>query len=123
MLQIKFCVKNKMNKIDKEWYECLKALSKIPRDNNLDKFMTENIKNIKSYMEGTTWNELHTLGHVTSNPSVKNIVTPSGLEQLRMLEDIRRKDLTLIASVVAVVISLVALGISFVPFAKSMGWI
>ena len=112
-----------MNKIDKEWYECLKALSKIPRDNNLDKFMTENIKNIKSYMEGTTWNELHTLGHVTSNPSVKNIVTPSGLEQLRMLEDIRRKDLTLIASVIAVVISLVALGISFVPFAKSMGWI
>ena len=63
-------------------------------------------------MEGTTWNELHTLGHVTSSPSVKHIGTPSGLEQLRMLEDIRRKDLTLIASVVAVVISLVALGFS-----------
>ena len=112
-----------MNKIDKEWYECLKALSKIPRDQHSDKFMTENIKNIKDYMKGATWNELHVLGHVTSNPSVKNIVSPSGLEQLRMLEDIRRKDLTLIASVVAVVISLVALGISFVPFAKSMGWI
>lgn len=112
-----------MNKIDKEWYECLKALSKIPRDHNLDKFMTENIKNIKSYMEGTTWNELHVLGHVASNPNVKNIVTPSGLEQLRMLEDIRRKDSTLIASVIAIFISLVALGISFVPFAKSMGWI
>ncbi len=112
-----------MNKIDKEWYECLKALSKIPRDNNFDKFLIENIKNIKDYMEGETWNELHTLGYVTSSPSVKNIVTPSGLEQLRMLEDIRRKDLTLIASVIAVVISLVALGISFFPFAKSMGWI
>ena len=105
-----------MNKIDKEYYEYLKALSNIPRDHHLDKFMTNNIRGIKNYMEGTTWNELHTLGYVTSNPSVKYIVTPSGLEQLRMLEDIRRKDLTLIASVVAVVISLVAL-------AKSMGWI
>lgn len=112
-----------MNKIDREWYKCLKALSKIPRDNNLDKFMTKNTENIKDYMDGATWNELLTLGHVTSNPDVKNIVTPSGLEQLRMLEDIRRKDLTLIASVIAVVISLVALGISFVPFAKGMGWI
>ena len=105
-----------MNKIDKEYYKYLKALSKIPRDYYLDKFMTNNIKGIKEYMEGTTWNELHSLGYVTSNPSVKNIVTPSGLEQLRMLEDIRRKDLTLIASVVAVVISLVAL-------AKSMGYL
>ena len=105
-----------MNKIDKEWYECLKALSKIPRDNNLDKFMVDNTKKIKNYMEGATWNELHALGHVTSNPSVKNIVTPTGLEQLRMLEDMERKDLTLIASVIAIVISLVAL-------AKSMGYI
>lgn len=101
-----------MNKIDKQWYKCLKTLSKIPRDDNLDKFKTKNIKDIKNYMEGTTWDELHSLGHVTSNPNVKNIVMPSGLEQLRILEDMRRKDLTLIASVIAVLISLVSLAIS-----------
>lgn len=48
--------------------------------------------------------------------SSHQIVTSSGLEQLRMLEDMKRKDLTLIASVIAVMISLVSL-------AKSMGWI
>lgn len=101
-----------MNKIDRQWYKYLKNLSKIPRDDNLDKFKTKNIKDIKNYMEGTTWDELHNLGYVTSNPDVKNIVTLSGLEQLRILEDMRRKDLTLIASVIAVLISLVSLAFS-----------
>ncbi len=103
-----------MNKIDKEHYESLKALSNIPRDHPLDKFRIKNKKRVKNYMEGRTWNELHQLGYVTSSPSVKYIVTPSGLEQLRILEDIRRKNITLIASVVAVVISLVALAMSVV---------
>lgn len=105
-----------MNKIDRGWYRYLKALSKIPRDDNFDKYKVNNIKGIKNYMEGTIWNELHKLGYVNSNFHTTQIVTEKGMEQLRMLEDIRRKDLTLIASVVAVVISLVAL-------AKSMGWI
>jgi len=104
-----------MNKIDKQWYKYLKTLSRIPREDNLDKYKTKNIKNIKGYMEGTTWNELHELGYVNSSPHVKQILTPSGLEQLRMLEDMRRKDLTLIVSVVAIIISLFA-------FTKSMGW-
>lgn len=105
-----------MNKIDKQWYKYLKALSRIPRDDNLDKFRTKHIRKIKGYMEGTIWDELHVLGYVNSSPHVKQILTPSDLEQLRMLEDMRRKDLTLIISIIAIVLSSFA-------FAKSMGWI
>lgn len=97
-------------------YKYLKTLSRIPREDNWDKYRTENIKNIKNYMEGTTWNELHKLGYVTSNINDTNVITPKGLEQLRILEDMSRKDLTLISSAVAVVISLVAL-------AKSLGFL
>lgn len=104
-----------MNRIDKEWYEILKVLSKIPRD-KLDKYKIENTKKYDKYYQGTTWNELHKLGYINTKPSENQILTEKGMEMLRMLEDIRRKDLTLISSVVAVVISLVAL-------TKSMGWI
>jgi len=98
-----------MNKIDMQWYKYLKILSKIPREDNFDKFRTKNIKNVKKYMEETIGNELHSLGYVNSSPSVNQIITSTGLAQLRMLEDMRRKDITLIASVIAVIISLVAL--------------
>jgi len=112
-----------MNKIDKQWYKYLKALSKIPRNDNLDKYRTKNIKNIKEYLEGTTWNELHELGYVNSSPNIKQILTPSGLEQLRMLEDIQRKNLTIIISIIALFFSSVSVILSLVALAKSMGWI
>lgn len=105
-----------MNKIDEEYYQYLKNLSHTPRNHALDKFRIKNTKDINNYMEGPIWEELHSLGYVSSSPNVKYIFTPSGLEQLRMLEDIRRKDSTLIVSIIALIISLVAL-------AKSMGWI
>ncbi|MBU4352184.1 MAG: hypothetical protein KJ939_03835 [Nanoarchaeota archaeon] len=107
-----------MNKIDKEHYKYLKAFSQIPRNNSLEKFKTKNIKRtkIKDYMEGTIWDELRDLGYVTSSLSVKNIITLSGLEQLRILEDMRRKELTLVFSIVAIILSILS-------FAKSMRWI
>ena len=105
-----------MNKIDKRWYNHLKALSRIPVDKPYEKYRVEITKKFGKYMEGETWNELHTLGYISISPSTSQIVTEKGMEQLRMLEDIRRKDVTLISSVIAVIISIVAL-------AKSMGWI
>jgi|GEM_PF-2475326 len=105
-----------MNKIDKEWYRYLKALSKIPRDDNFDKYCVNNIKGIKNYMEGTVWSELHKLGYVNSNLYTTQIVTEKGMEQLRIFEDMHRKDMTLIVSVIAITISIFA-------FIKSMGWI
>ena len=58
----------------------------------------------------------HAVGYIQFDNKYPQIVTQGGLQQLRDLEEIKRKGLTLIASVVAVVISLVA-------FSKSMGWI
>ena len=105
-----------MNKIDREWYESLSFLSKFSVDKAFDELKKKDPKKFKKYLDGETWNILHQFGYVSSNVNTPQIVTPSGLEQLRQLEDIRRKDLTLITSVIAIVISLVAL-------AKSMGWI
>ncbi|PIN94723.1 hypothetical protein COU61_00280 [Candidatus Pacearchaeota archaeon CG10_big_fil_rev_8_21_14_0_10_35_13] len=104
-----------MNKIDKDWYAVLKVLSKIPRD-KLDKYKVKNTKKYDKYYQGITWNELHKLGYINTHSDNNEIVTEKGIGMLRMLEDILRKDLTLISSVIAVMISLVAL-------AKSMGWI
>lgn len=105
-----------MNKIDKQWYAHLKVLSKIPTDKPYGKYRVEIIKKYGKYMEGKTWDELSKLGYINSSPSRNQLVTPTGVEQLRMLEDMRRKDLTLVVSIIAIIISFVAL-------AKSMGWI
>lgn len=105
-----------MNKIDRQWYDSLKFLSKWTVGDAFDKLKKKDPKKFKKYLYGEPWNTLHKFGQVTSMSDSTQIVTPSGLDQLRMLEDMRRKDLTLIASVVAIIISLVAL-------AKSMGWI
>ncbi len=107
-----------MNQIDKEWYEYLKALSKIPRDDNFDKYRVDKIKGIQNYMEGTVWNELHKLGYVNSNLSTTQIVTEKGMIMLRMLEDIRRKDLTLVLSAIAITLSIVSLIISGYMYTK-----
>lgn len=105
-----------MNKIDRRWYNHLKIFSRIPIDKPYGKYRIEVTKKFGKYMEGETWDELHKLGYINTSPSTNQLVTEKGMEQLRMLEDIRRKDLTLIASVVAVIISIIA-------FTKSMGWI
>ena len=105
-----------MNKIDEQWYNSLKFLSKWTLEDAFDKLRNEDRKNFDKYLEGEPWNTLHKLGYVTTMNDSHQIVTSIGMEQLRMLEDIRRKDITLISSVIAVVISLIA-------FAKSMGWI
>ena len=103
-----------MNKIDRQWYKTLKFLSKRSVDETFSEFRKKNPKKYKEYVDGEIWETLHKFGYVTSMVNQSQVVTPLGLEQLRMLEDMRRKDLTLIASVIAIVISLVAL-------AKSMG--
>ncbi len=105
-----------MNKIDKVWYKSLKFLSKWTLEDAFEKLRAENRKLFNKYLEGEPWNTMHKLGYVTTMNDSHQIVTSTGMEQLRMLEDIRRKDITLISSVIAVVLSLVAL-------AKSMGWI
>ena len=55
-----------MNKIDKEWYKHLNALSKIPVDKPYGKYRVEVTKKFGKYMEGETWNELHKLGYINN---------------------------------------------------------
>jgi len=105
-----------MNKIDRQWYNSLIFLSKRSVDETFDKLRKEDPKKFKKYVEGETWETLKKFGYVTSMCDMPQIVTPSGLEQLRILEDMRKKESTLIVSVIAIILSLLA-------FAKSMGWI
>ena len=101
-----------MNKIDGQWYDSLKFLSRWTLDDAFNKLREKNPKKFDKYIEGEPWESLHKLGHVTTSNSSHQIVTSSGLEQLRMLEDMRRKNLTLIISIIALVISFVSLGFS-----------
>ncbi len=110
-----------MNKIDKRFYEHLRVLAKIPTDEPYGKYKSEVTKKYKKYMDGETWDELHKLGYISTSSSNSSIVTPTGLELLRVLEDIRRKDRTLIASVIAVIVSLASFVISLVSLVKSAG--
>ena len=61
------------NQVDLRRYKCLKALSRIPTANKLDKYRKKYIKEVECYMEGSTWEELHKLGYVTSDPDIHNI--------------------------------------------------
>ena len=105
-----------MNKIDRQWYKTLKFLSKWTLDNAFDELKKKDPKKFKKYLYDEPWDTLHKLGHVTSINDSTQIVTSSGLELLRMFEDMRRKDLTIYISTAALIISSVA-------FAKSVGWI
>ena len=102
-----------MNKIDGQWYGSLKFLSKWTLKDAFDKLKKKDPKKFKKYIRGEPWDSLHKLGYVTTMNDSHQIVTSSGMQQLRMLEDIQRKDLTLVTSIVAIMISLFALAKSF----------
>ena len=106
-----------MNKIDRKFYKALKYLSRRNSLEILDSLSNKNKKKeFRKFVPKEMDRTLQLYGYMSFQPPAQHLVTESGLKFLRELEDIRRKDLTLIASVIAVVISLVAL-------AKSMGWI
>ncbi len=98
-----------MNIIDKKWYKALRYLSRFT-PNEINKKNEEYKKNVPKHVEDF----FHAVGYIQFDEKYPQIVTQGGLQQLRDLEEIKRKDLTLIASAVAIVLSLVAL-------AKSMG--
>ncbi len=101
-----------MNKIDRMWYRALRYLSRYTskeiKDIKKEKSW-EYSKNVPQHLEDV----FHMVGFIQFDDFPPRVITILGLQQLRDLEEIRRKDLTLIASVVAVIISLVALAKSF----------
>ncbi len=104
-----------MNRIDKGWYEALRFLSRLTTK-EAKKLMDKKLKYFRKYVPEDIGNTLHQFGYIQFNESVTQIVTQNGLQQLRDLEEIDRKDLTITISVGALFISLIA-------FSKSMGWI
>lgn len=104
-----------MNRIDKQWYRALRFLSRYSALDILN-LIKEDKKKFRKYVPKDLDRTLQRNEYIIFKPGITNVVTMKGLQYLRDLEEIRRKDWTLIASVIAVIISLVAL-------AKSMGWI
>ena len=104
-----------MNEIDKKWYKGLRFLSRLSLD-EVHKLRGEKSEKFKKNVPDKLWKTFETFKFISYRGDGYGGITRFGLEQLRVLEDIKRKDRTLIASVVAVVFSLVAI-------AKSMGWI
>lgn len=104
-----------MNEPDKKWYKALDYLSKFTFDEVIE-LKKKNLKEYRKYVSDRLENTLEKHQFIIFREDITNVITKKGVDELRYLEDINRKDLTLIASVVAVVLSLVAL-------AKSMGWL
>jgi len=101
-----------MNIIDRKWYKALKFLSKLSIDEAIE-LRKKNSKKYQKYVSDELEETLSKFGYLTFRNDFVQVVSQSGLQQLRDLEDIRRKDLILIASTVAVIISLAALSKSF----------
>ena len=109
-----------MNKIDLVWYNSLRFLSTLT-SKEVNRIKKEELENYRAKVPEDVENTLHQIGYIQLNQAVMNVVTQKGLQQLRDLEDVRRKDLTLISAVVAIIISFLALGASIVSLIKSMG--
>jgi len=103
-----------MNKIDKQFYKALRFLASHSTPEILDSLIDKNKKEkFRKYVSKDMDRTLQSQEYIVFDPPAHNVVTMKGLQYLRELEEIRRKELTLIASVIAVGISLVALAKSF----------
>src|SRR3989344_1844196 len=100
-----------MNKIDKMWYKALRYLSTLSTEEVLH-IKAQTLSSYRKKVPEDVENTLHQFGYIQLNVLVKNVVTQNGLQQLRDLEEIRRKDLTLIVATVAFCISLLSLIVS-----------
>lgn len=111
-----------MNKIDKKWYEALRYLSRY-NSRAINYIKKTNPQEYHNHVPKYVEDFFHIIGYIQFDEKYPQIVTQGGLQQLRDLEDIRRKDSTLIASVIAVCISLFSVCISLVALAKGFGLI
>lgn len=108
-----------MNKLDKRIYKALIFLS----DKKIDKILkmkTEKSEIYNRYVPEQMEDMLHIVGYISFDKSRKDshetTVTLKGVEQLRILEDIKIKNKAINLSIIALIISILAL-------VKSLGWI
>ncbi len=104
-----------MSKADKRLYKSLKFFANHNENKAMDIKKNNPKKYLKHVPEGAE-DSLNTTDYIhLANPPSKthSAITTKGLEQLRILEDNQRKNWTLWISIIAILISLVALFKSF----------
>ena len=104
-----------MNKLDESMYVALRFLANNTRAEIKvmnEQHLKEYEKNVPNDVEST----LKQFEYIDLQGNAKFIITQKGLQQLRELEIIRHRDLT-------IYISIIALLISIISFAVSRGWI
>lgn len=116
-----------MNNLDRRVYKALiffsnRTLNEVLKlkEDDSGKYNKKVPKGIEDSIHREGYISLKKYGDTRDEDSA---ITTKGIEQLRILKDVKNKEKSIWISVIAVVISLLALGISLVPFAKSMGWI
>lgn len=108
-----------MNKIDKKFHRALNFLSKHSTLDILN-MLTDNKKKFRKYVSKDMDRTLQNHKYIIFQPEAINVLTIKGLQYLKDLEEIKRKDLTLIAFGITVTISLIALGFSLFSFFNSV---
>lgn len=108
-----------MNELDKSWYKALKFLANHTRA-EINHWKEMGVKDYEKYVSSTPENPieqtLKQFEYIDLNGNTRWMITQKGLQQLRDLEQIRHKDLTIWMSGVALVISILS-------FAIAQGWI
>ena len=107
----------RMNAVDKVFYKALKYFATHQTPEILDSLLDEKKKKkYHKHVSKIMHKTLQAHGYITFNEPANYLLTPKGMQFLRELEEIRRKEITLISSAIAVVISLIALGFSIASY-------
>ena len=96
-----------MNELDKSFYIALRFLA----DNTRAKIKTMEEDKLKDYDNNVPKDVEVTLtqfDYIDLKGNTKYVITQKGLQQLRDLEIVRHRDLTLIMSVIALIISIIS---------------
>ncbi|MFH1591976.1 MAG: hypothetical protein ABIB47_01270 [Candidatus Woesearchaeota archaeon] len=100
-----------MREVDERWHKALVFFA----DNNRAKAM--DIKeNDNSYYRGIVPQEVENtlieMGHIDFESDTRYIITQSGLQQLRGLDKISHRDWTRIIAIIALIVSILSLGVT-----------
>ena len=108
-----------MNELDKSFYRALKFLATYTRakiKSLKEGGFNDYDKNVPSTKENPIEQTLIGMGYLEPSKDTKWMITQNGLQQLRDLEQIRHRDLTIWISSIALIISILSLAIA-------QGWI
>lgn len=104
-----------MNELDKSFYIALKFLANNTRA-RIKTMEEDKLKDYDNNVPKDVESTLTQFDYIDLKGNTKYIITQKGLQQLRDLEIIKHRDLTIYISVVALIISIIS-------FMFSQGWV